>query len=47
MLTTDEDIFFEVKVETNNLDTDHETVTCQILLENVPSCDIDEEEKKT
>ena len=47
VLTTDEDIFFDVKVETNNFDTDHDTVTCQILLENSPSCDVDEEEKKT
>ena len=39
VFTTDEDLVFDVKVETNNLDTDHDTVTCQILHENIFNSD--------
>ena len=35
LFTSDEDLVFDVKVEKNNLDTDHDTVTCQILHENI------------
>ena len=33
VITSDEDIVFDVTVEKNNLDTDHDTVTCQLLLQ--------------
>lgn len=38
VFTSDEDIIFDVKVEKNNLDTDHDTVTCQLMHQRVQSC---------
>ena len=37
ILTSDEDIIFDVNVEKNNLDTDHDTVTCQLMHQAVQS----------
>ena len=36
VLTSDEDIIFDVRVEKNQLDTDHDTVTCQLLHRSLP-----------
>ena len=46
VLTNDEDIIFSTKVESNNLDTDHDTVTNQIYLKTQHSEEKPPTEKK-
>ena len=48
ILTSDEDLIFDVKVESTNLDTDHDMVSCQLLHNNINSTDTTpRREKKT
>ena len=37
VLTDNQDIIFDIKVEKNHLDTDHDTVTCQLLHSSLPN----------
>ena len=46
LLTSDEDIIFDVNVEKNNLDTDHDTVTRQIRLKSTSETDDEEKSEK-
>ena len=50
VLTSDEDLVFEIEVERNNFDTDHDTVICQLRHKYIESCEtssIHHSEKKS
>ena len=43
ILTNNDEMIFNVNVETNSYDTDHDTVNCQVLLNDIQPCQINME----